>query len=222
MKIIEKNKARELRKQGKSIIEIAKTLKVAKSSVSLWVRDLPQPEQFTKEFKLERKKIRKERIKVERIKLKEEKRKKREEEIKRRYNQHPLNRILHSDGRWFIKAPKGYKGKVYRSGYILEYRYVMEKKLGRYLSNEEIVHHKDGNKMNNHPDNLEVFTRSTHAKYHRSFDSPEYVKVVCNECGKSFDKEKRIFKYREKKNSLNFYCSKTCLYKKLKKNNRSS
>ncbi len=40
MKTKEKSKARELRKQGYSINEIYKKLKVGKSSVSLWVRDI--------------------------------------------------------------------------------------------------------------------------------------------------------------------------------------
>lgn len=44
-----------------------------------------------------------------------------------------------------------------KSGRILEHRLVMEKALGRGLKEEEVVHHKDGNKQNNHPDNLELF-----------------------------------------------------------------
>src|SRR3989304_2276174 len=40
MKIEERDKAIALRKQGKSINEIVKMIGVAKSSVSLWVRDI--------------------------------------------------------------------------------------------------------------------------------------------------------------------------------------
>lgn len=40
MKILEKNQAIVLRKQGKSLNEIRETLKVSKASVSLWVRDI--------------------------------------------------------------------------------------------------------------------------------------------------------------------------------------
>ena len=40
MKIQEKEKSRLMRKQGKSIKEIAKELNVSKGSVSVWVRDI--------------------------------------------------------------------------------------------------------------------------------------------------------------------------------------
>jgi transposase len=40
MKALEKNKAISLRRQGHSIKDISKELGVAKSSVSLWVRNV--------------------------------------------------------------------------------------------------------------------------------------------------------------------------------------
>ena len=47
-----------------------------------------------------------------------------------------------------------------------EHRIVAEKMLGRKLEKGEIVHHKDHNKHNNNPDNLEVMTQSKHASIH--------------------------------------------------------
>jgi hypothetical protein len=44
---------------------------------------------------------------------------------------------------------------------------VLENKIGRRLKVGEVAHHKDENKQNNHPDNLEVMTRSEHTKHHR-------------------------------------------------------
>lgn len=46
------------------------------------------------------------------------------------------------------------------------HRHIMEEFLGRKLSSNEVVHHKDGNKLNNNIDNLEVLTRSEHLKKH--------------------------------------------------------
>lgn len=40
MKVVEKNKARELRKEGKSINQIVKETGFSKASVSVWVRDI--------------------------------------------------------------------------------------------------------------------------------------------------------------------------------------
>lgn len=42
------------------------------------------------------------------------------------------------------------------SGCVREHRLVVEQQIGRYLTPSEVVHHKDGNKRNNSPDNLEV------------------------------------------------------------------
>lgn len=58
-------------------------------------------------------------------------------------------------------------------GFMLEHRYVMEKKIGRPLTPKESVHHLDHNKLNNHPDNLLLTTRKDHAIAHAHDDLRE-------------------------------------------------
>ena len=85
----------------------------------------------------------------------------------------PKNGNRHTNWKGGRKISKGY---VYiyspdhpnkrQGGYVAEHRLVMEQKLGRLLHPKEVVHHRDGNPMNNHPDNLECFaTNALHLKH---------------------------------------------------------
>lgn len=49
---------------------------------------------------------------------------------------------------------------------VLQHVLVMEQKLGRPIERHEIIHHIDGNKSNNDPDNLMILNSSEHAKLH--------------------------------------------------------
>ncbi len=53
-------------------------------------------------------------------------------------------------------------------GYVLRYRYVMEQHLGRVLSPDETIHHKNGNSLDDSLANLEVLSRSDHARLHNN------------------------------------------------------
>lgn len=51
-------------------------------------------------------------------------------------------------------------------GYVPEHILVAEKKIGRYLTENEVVHHINGRKWDNRPENLAVMTKSEHSKLH--------------------------------------------------------
>lgn len=58
--------------------------------------------------------------------------------------------------------------KAHQNGCVYEHIIVAEQKIGRYLTEEEVVHHIDENKKNNSPENLIVFaTNIDHSRFHK-------------------------------------------------------
>lgn len=55
-------------------------------------------------------------------------------------------------------------------GFVPQHRLVVERHLGRFLKSNEMVHHIDGNPLNNDIDNLAVLSRAEHIRLHRQKD----------------------------------------------------
>lgn len=62
---------------------------------------------------------------------------------------------------YYPKHPKSMK-----DGYVAEHHLVIEENIGRYLKDNEVVHHINKNKIDNKIENLQLMTRSEHTKLH--------------------------------------------------------
>lgn len=117
-----------------------------------------------------------------------------------------MNIYKQKDGRKFI-VYKGEDNKYHSKAYA---RYLMEQHLGRKLTNEEEVHHKDHNKMNDVIENLEVKNKTAHRREH---NIKPIIIEHCYVCGSDIivDSRKRANHYRSKnKNPDKWFCSKHC------------
>lgn len=172
-----RQRARDLRQLGKSIIEIAKDLGVAKSSVSSWVRDLPQPEEFTSEFRAARRYERESAI----AEARRQKILKRQE----RQDKGPIRKL--------IEKPEGYKGSTIGNGrYVLEHRYLMEQQLGRLLKSDEMVQHLNDDISDNRIENLSVVSKSDYNRKYYNDRKAEVIELLggkCTVCGSTEDLE---------------------------------
>jgi hypothetical protein len=81
-------------------------------------------------------------------------------------------RTAGTNGRYIQVLSHGHPNVDYAS-YVMEHRLVMEEKIGRYLTKDEIIHHKDGDGHNNNIDNLQLTTRKKHFNDH--FDAVKEV-----------------------------------------------
>lgn len=67
--------------------------------------------------------------------------------------------MINTDGYIIIHSPNHpFKNK---NNYVYEHRLMMEKKLDRYLTTNEQIHHIDGDKQNNNINNLRLFSSAS-------------------------------------------------------------
>ena len=89
-------------------------------------------------------------------------------------NKHFLRQQRYGDPNFRMKRANG-EGGISTQGYreitvkgvrILEHRHIAGQILNRKLKRTEIVHHVDGNKLNNSLENLSIVNRSAHVNSH--------------------------------------------------------
>ncbi len=77
-------------------------------------------------------------------------------------------------------------------GSVYLHRHIASLKLGRWLTTNEHVHHLDGDKLNNNPNNLEILSNSEHAKLHNNTTK---ISIICKTCKNLFIPINNIVKY---------------------------
>lgn len=84
------------------------------------------------------------------------------------------------------------------------HRHVASVKIGRWLTNDEIVHHINGVKDDNTISNIEVMSSSDHTSHHQSDRKTVMLVMVCQTCKLAFNRPASQVKYKH------HFCSMRC------------
>jgi hypothetical protein len=81
---------------------------------------------------------------------------------------------------------------------------------GQVLTYDDIIHHKDENKHNNHISNLEFKSRSQHSTEHGLEQGKPMITLQCGWCWENFELDVRSYKSRIKATGqTRFYCNRS-------------
>lgn len=110
---------------------------------------------------------------------------------------------------------KGYRVISINGKICFEHRYLMEQHLGRKLENNEHVHHKNGDKLDNRIENLCVLSKKDHHSYHSNLKNRMFL-LTCTSCGVEKRKSNKYINTKYNGDYLlakDFYQCKNCYYK---------
>lgn len=100
-----------------------------------------------------------------------------------------LSKLI-SRGLYLCVPCPGHPRATPATGYVNLHVLIAEKKIGRFVQDGEVVHHKDHNKRNNKPSNLSVLTTSAHARLHSKDRKKHRVRLPCAFCGNTVVRRK--------------------------------
>lgn len=95
----------------------------------------------------------------------------------KRYSIRETERTEYVDTHGYVQVwcGRGDGSRGRKDGYALKHRLIMEDILGRKLTDEEVVHHIDGDKLNNEPSNLYLCkTKNEHRHIHGDLEKVSF------------------------------------------------
>jgi hypothetical protein len=102
------------------------------------------------------------------------------------WKQRSPNGHLNDQGYRLIYRPKHPNAK--KNGAIFEHRFVMSEILGRPLTKDEVVHHKNKPRDDNRPENLELWLKS-HPPGQRVEDLVRYAREILQRYGSLYSED---------------------------------